>query len=228
MWERIFHSNSVPFAIAVTVVLLLLLVQVVQLLTGSLGLGDHDAEHDANGDIDGDGDHDFVDVVGDWLHFGSLPVTVILTLFVTGFGLVGLGIQFFTYNTFNPWLTALIAIPAGVLFARYPGQFLRKMLFNEHTRAVPSDSFVGNTAVITLGETRKGTPTQAKLVDDFGQSHYVLVEPFDELDTFGNGDSVILVERQGSKFLVVGNSTDALLKLSAGSSRVNSGTPIPE
>ena len=57
-----------------------------------------------------------------------------------------------------------------------------------------SEELVGRTAVIVIGIAKPHSPAQAKVKDQFGQMHYVLVEP--ELDVvFTQGQDVILTQR---------------------------------
>jgi hypothetical protein len=91
----------------------------------------------------------------------------------------------------------------------------RKVILKDETTAVSAESLVGHSAVITLGATRQGTPSQAKLKDKHGQTHYVLVEPLHADKAFQPGESVVLVERNGPKYLVIEDSVDALLSFGA-------------
>jgi hypothetical protein len=86
-------------------------------------------------------------------------------------------------------------------------------VFREDSTAVSHDSLVGLPATITLGATLRGTPSQAKLVDKFGQTHYVLVEPLRETDRFEAGETILLVQRDGHKYLAIENSADMLFSL---------------
>ena len=53
---------------------------------------------------------------------------------------------------------------------------------------------IGRTALIILGQAKINFPAQAKVKDQFGQMHYVMVEP-EQDETFQQGQSVILTQR---------------------------------
>ena len=53
-------------------------------------------------------------------------------------------------------------------------------------------------------------PAQAKLTDQHGLVHYVMVEPESEAAEFGQGTSILLIEQSGSNFIGVPNTSSAL------------------
>jgi Protein of unknown function (DUF1449) len=57
------------------------------------------------------------------------------------------------------------------------------------------------------GTARRGQPARAKVVDQFGQAHYVMVEPHDDDGVIAQGDTGLLVRREGSLFFVLPDST---------------------
>ncbi|MEL6964311.1 MAG: OB-fold-containig protein, partial [Pseudomonadota bacterium] len=72
-------------------------------------------------------------------------------------------------------------------------------------------SFVGRVATITLGSARLGQPAQAKLQDQHGQTHYVMVEPDRQDITFEQGSRVLLVARARGVFRAIKNKNNALI-----------------
>jgi hypothetical protein len=71
---------------------------------------------------------------------------------------------------------------------------ISKIIPKDETTAIHSDELIGRTAQIILGQAKQNSPAQAKVKDQFGQTHYVLVEP--ELDIiFYQGQDVILTQR---------------------------------
>jgi hypothetical protein len=75
----------------------------------------------------------------------------------------------------------------------------------DETEVVSENSFIGRVAVITLGEALRGKPAEAKLTDQFGQDHYLMVEPDQEIETFPQGTEVLIVRRQGAVFTGITN-----------------------
>lgn len=202
--EFLFAQQNIPFAVAVGVMLVFALIEVGGLLFGtsaSEGLDqalDVDAESDASA---GGGPLA-------WLHFGSIPTFIFITLCSMGFGLGGYLVQWAVASSTGRLLPLWVAIPIALvtmtIAVRVLGGLLKKNVLQEQSEAVNTEEFTGSLATITLGETRRGQPTQAKLKDRFGTTHYVLIEPLMPDATFRTGEEVLLVERHGAVFKVIG------------------------
>ncbi|RZF52219.1 DUF1449 family protein [Acinetobacter halotolerans] len=134
----------------------------------------------------------------EWLYLGKVPLLIWLIIFLTAYGLTGLIIQniFFllTEHYFSAWLIAPACLFLCMPIVRYSAAFVAKIIPKDETTAIHSDELIGLTAQIILGEAKPNSPAQAKVKDQFGQTHYVLVEP--ELDIiFYQGQDVILTQR---------------------------------
>ena len=90
-----------------------------------------------------------------------------------------------------------------MIFTALLGNKLSKVIPKEQSNAVTADSFINKTATITLGVSKKGRPSEARLTDEHGQIHYVTVEPLKDEAEFIKGDQVLLVEKKGSIFSVI-------------------------
>jgi len=150
-----------------------------------------------------------------WLRIGEVPAIMLLVIFLTAFGLIGLGLQSVALRTLGSLLPgSFAAIPAVLLgfpIVRLFGGILGKFMPKDETEAVAETSFIGRIAVITLGNASPGNPAEAKLRDKFGQTHYVMVEPDESDERFENGTQVVLVSQQGAIFKAVRNKSDALV-----------------
>lgn len=149
-----------------------------------------------------------------WLRIGEVPVLMLFIVFLTAFGLIGLGIQSGAERITGSLVSASLAtIPALLLSlptVRLFGGVLARIIPNDETDAVPEDSFIGRVAKITLGKAETGSPAQAKLKDEHGQTHYIMVEPDLQDDAFNAGSSVILVSRIGATFKAIANNKASL------------------
>ena len=67
-------------------------------------------------------------------------------------------------------------------------------------------------AQVVLGTAESGKPTQARLRDKHGRTHYVMVEPDQEGETFQAGEDLLLVRRAGSVFYAIRAPGGALLE----------------
>ena len=101
-----------------------------------------------------------------------------------------------------------VAAAGGALFLCLPGVrmfagILGKIMPKDETEAVGRGSFIGRTAVITLGTASHDNTAEARLNDKFGQSHYVRVEPDLSDQSFSQGEKVLLVRQDGARFFVI-------------------------
>jgi hypothetical protein len=151
-----------------------------------------------------------------WLYVGTVPVLMVFIVFLTIFGLIGLFAQHFLRAMLGAALPAIVAAPivavACLPVVRACTGGLARMLPRDETSAVDAATFVGRTAVITGGAARAGLPAQARLTDQFGTTHYVLVEPEDAEDTFPTGSLVLLLRQTGGgRFSAIANPNAALV-----------------
>ena len=73
-----------------------------------------------------------------------------------------------------------------------------------------TETLVGRVAVIVTGEAKSGSAAQARVRDEHGQTHYIMVEPDTESDVFAQGASVLLVRRAGATFFAIHNMSASL------------------
>lgn len=149
-----------------------------------------------------------------WLHVGRIPVLILLVLFLTAFGLIGYGIQSLLvaiFGVFFPgWMVAIVAIFVALPIVKTSGAVLEKMIPQDESSAISEEDYIGRIAFITLGNARKGYPAEAKLSDQYGQTHYLMVEPESDGIVFNQGEEVLLVARANSKFIAIKNNHTAL------------------
>lgn len=188
------------------------------------GMLDHGHDHDAgvdadghphiHGDIDGDGDIDFLDSALGWLGIGKAPISMLLLIFCWAFGSAGFIVQWIAFKATgslqSPGLASAIAIVPAIVLHCLLAVVVAKFTNRDDSTAVHSDSFIGKTATIVIGQTTRGKPTQAKLKDQHGQTHYLMVEPHREEDSLQAGEEVVVVARNGSLFEVMPNDIDII------------------
>lgn len=219
MLEFIAASENLPFTVAIAV---MLIIAVLEGITTILGAGISSVLETLLPDIDMDVDLDasgsqhatpMIRFLG-WLRVGQVPFLMLLVIFLTAFGLIGLGVQSLSTSVLTMLLPAGIAtLPALVLSipaVRMLGGLLNKVMPKDETEAVSGETFVGRVATLTLGSASKGNPAQAKLRDEHGHTHYVMVEPDEDSETFSQNDAVLLVKKQGVVFSAIRNEHAAL------------------
>ena len=197
--------HNLPFSLALA---LMALGAVLQLVAAGVGEAVHLAGGDAP-DLDAGElpDASFVGGALDWLGVGRLPLFMLLSLWCALFGLVGLTLQTqFVARTGAPLglpLAVALAFFASLPLLKIAGMVLRPLIPRDESEAISPDSFLGKQATIQLGVARRSHAAQAKLRDEFGTTHYVMVEPQHPDETFAAGATVVLVARREHTFLVV-------------------------
>ncbi|WP_326524854.1 YqiJ family protein [Sphingomonas sp.] len=190
MLEFLGAAPNVLFSAAI---LLTVLIGVVQLI----GLGDFDVGADA--DIDA--------APLAWLGVGRLPLLMLLVVYLAAFGLIGLVGQQLSADllgTLQPlWLAgpaaAVVALPVTGIAARLLGRVLPR----DHTTAIDIEDLIGRGAVIVTGRATPGSPARARAEDRHGQPHFVMVEPDNPGQSFEEGETVLLVRREGDAFRAI-------------------------
>lgn len=221
---------NTPFAVALGVMLVLSAIEIFGLVIGvgfssliDSVLPDFDFELDLDLDVDTAFDPEAdIDVpsmgpmahILGWLCLGKVPTLILLLIFLTAFGLSGLLVQSLAASVLSFYLpTSLALLPAlliGIISTRVFGKALAKIMPKEETDAISSDTFVGRIATVIRGEATVGTPAEAKLEDEHGLTHYLLVEPDVDDETFVQDDEVLIVQVYGSRALAIRNTHDVL------------------
>ncbi len=195
MFEFIVAPENLPFAVALLVMLLIGAVE-------ALGLGASAAHLDRDADVDGD-------LLG-WLGIGQVPLLMLLVVFLALFGIDGIASQQYAAQLqgapLPAWLASGAALVAALPVTSLCARGLARIMPGDETTAVSLDSLVGKRGTIVIGTARRGSPAQMRVRDDFGQSHYVMVEPHDEEHPFGEGDTVLLARRDGNIFIGLGEA----------------------
>ena len=173
-------------------------------------------------DIDADVDLDHSDItatgilskVFGWFRVGQAPFLIILIIFLTVFGLVGLILQAVCIKTtgflFPGLIASAIAFFISLPLVRFFTGILARIMPKDETEAVDEKSLIGRVAVITLGKATKNSPAQAKLKDKFSTTHYVMVEPDIDDEEFVQGDQVLIVRQTSAGYKAIHNSVSAL------------------
>ncbi|NNH87908.1 YqiJ family protein [Acinetobacter terrae] len=204
MWELITHPSNLIFSVCICLMLLLGILELILLLLGGGSQGfleqflPDDLSTAQHAEIGVDADQSIFTQVLDWLYLGRVPLFVWLIIFLTIYGLSGFIIQsifhHFTAHFFSAWIIAPACLFLSMPLVRYSAMIIARILPQDETTAIYSEELIGRTAVIILGEAKINSPAQAKVLDQFGQTHYVLVEP-EQNEIFTQGQSVVLTQR---------------------------------
>ncbi|MNZ16065.1 Inner membrane protein YqiJ [compost metagenome] len=204
MWELFTHPSNLIFSICLSLMFLLGLLELILLVLGggSQGLLDQFLPNDLGNtkdvDIALDADQGWLNALLDWLFIGRVPLLVWLIIFLTLYSLSGFILQSilqtWTGRYWSAWIMAPLCLVLSMPMIRYSAMLIAKFLPQDETTAIYSEELIGRTALIILGEAKVNSPAQARVQDQFGQTHYVLVEP--EIDLhFSQGQEVILTQK---------------------------------
>lgn len=134
----------------------------------------------------------------DWLYLGKIPVLVWLIIFLTVYALFGFTIQAifydFTQSYFPLWIIAPACLILCMPLVRLCCAVIAKILPRDESTAIKLEELIGRTAQIILGNAKLNYPAQAKVKDQFGQTHYILVEPETDI-TFQQGQYIVLTHK---------------------------------
>lgn len=233
MIEQFFAPENTPFAVALTIMILLGFIEGIGLVIG-LGVSDLldsflpeiDIDADIDADLDGSvADHGVeighVDQIGpftrmlSWLRVGRVPILVLAVIFLLSFGLGGLLLQLGASGILGgPLATWVAVIPAlffGFTSMNVLGGLAEKIIPRDETSAVSGDSFIGRVATITIGVAKRGSSAEARLRDQYQQAHYVMVEPDLDQEILSQGDEVLLVRKEAALYYAIANPNSALV-----------------
>lgn len=192
MFAQLLTPAYLPFAIAFVVMVGIGLIEAVGLGLGHAGL-DHDLGMDA--------EHGLLD----WLGLGGeLPILIWLTALLGCFTLVGIGVQqgaaALTGAPLAWPIAATVALVGGGLLNTVASRGLARVMPQYESTVVSTDDLVRRRGTILEGTARRGAPARAKVVDQHGQAHIVLVEPHDPAEALPAGTRALIVRREGALF----------------------------
>lgn len=217
MLDFITAGSNLPFTLAMAMMLLLATLELLGFLFGlSIG-GFMEGWFDFDvGEADGSElvTVSLVDKFMGWLHFGKVPVLILLAVFLVSFGIAGYLLQgtlWAVSGLLLPWWIAVpIVLPITLPCIRVFGGTLARILPKDETQSVSQSGLVGRMATVVLGTARQGSPAQAKVRDQHGQTHYVMLEPDEAGESFAAGDSVLLISHAGATYRAIRDNNPAL------------------
>lgn len=206
MWELFTHPSNIIFSISLSLMLMFAALECVLLFLGggSQGILEQFLPDDPQQpELNFEHDQSLFSKVFNWLYLGRLPLFIWLIIFLTTYGLSGLIIQgifeHFSGQLFNPWIISPACLFLCMPLVRYSAMFAEKILPKDETTAIHSEELVGRIATIILGDAKINSPAQAKVQDQHGQTHYVLVEP-EQDEILNQGQQVVLTQKTKNGF----------------------------
>ena len=200
MIDFLVAPELLPFSVALLVMVMIGIAEAVGLGAGAVHLHIH---------ADADGG----DLLG-WLGIGKVPLLVVLVVLLALFGLIGVAGQQLAAallgTPLSPWIAAPVAFVAALPLTGSCARALARILPGDETTAVDLNTLVGKRATITVGSARHGFAARAQVRDAFGQVHYVMLEPSDERQVIREGETALIIAREGELFIGLSEGGPAL------------------
>ncbi|WP_037307282.1 OB-fold-containig protein [Ruegeria halocynthiae] len=237
MFDFLLEGAVAPFTLALALLFGLLALELIALVLGGsllagegevdldmvdapdLDIGDLGLDINPNVDL---GDFELAEVETDvpetgaigplaWLGIGKIPFMIWLVVLLAGFGLSGMGLQLTLRDLLGfdlpSWMAAIPAGIFGLWFARGFGGVLARLLPKVETESVSERMLARRRGVITQGTATRGRPAEVRVMDRFGNTHYLRAEPLQDKDALNQGTEVLVLrDRRRDRFVLVGLS----------------------
>ncbi len=138
-----------------------------------------------------------------WFHLGRVPLLVLLIVALAAFAIAGIALQSLIGAYVPAYAPPLAALAIALTTLRRSGRLLARLFPNVNTSAVSEASFIGLTATVVGHLVTHSTAAEAKLTDEHGHTHYILVTAAQPQTTFKKGDVVIVNARVDHLFTVI-------------------------
>jgi len=171
-------------------------------------------ELDVDADLDSTAPEGIPAGPASWLGIGKVPTLIWIAAVLLGFGVTGVALQGFSTAIFGTTLHAsLIAVPAavaGIWFAKQFGTVFARLLPKTETSAMSKNHLGRRTGIVTQGTARRGSPTEVKITDRHGNTHYLRAEPLKDEDEISAGTKVLVLRHrieEGYRLVPLGPDT---------------------
>lgn len=168
--------------------------------TPAIGAGDADIDGPELGDTAApSGGPDGLSALLLWLGIGPAPLLIWIATFATGFGAIGYGVQAVSSGVTGvllpAWAPTLLALPGGLWLAKAVATRIARALPSVQSSATRARDLGGRRGVVTGAEGRVGRPTEVRVTDRHGQTHYLRAEPVDAAGRLAPGQDVVVLAR---------------------------------
>ena len=134
-----------------------------------------------------------------------------LTSLLACFLVVGIAIQQVASQVFgaplSPGIATIAAVAGALPINTFAANGLARILPGYESTAISKDELLRLRGTVQHGAARRGQPASAKVIDGFGQAHYVMVEPHDDSDVIQAGETALLVRRDGSLYYAMSDAS---------------------
>ncbi|WP_027555662.1 OB-fold-containig protein [Bradyrhizobium sp. Cp5.3] len=199
--EHVMAPEVRPFAIAAAMILIVGSVEIVSMLVGvslseMLG-GTVDFGHPSDSGV--------INAIS-WINVGGVPLLIFLLLLLGTFSITGFLIQDVARMVAGP-LPAMVASIAAVVVSiplvRAASGTIARVIPKDESYAVGLGDLVGRVGEVVIGPLDQGPPGRVSVADVHGNRHFVLAIAAPESAPLPQGTLVLLVDRDGTRFVAV-------------------------
>jgi len=209
MFDLLFSLEALPFSIALSLMLGLILLEASSVVLGSSLSSFFDnllppallqSAKQRPGET-----RSFGTLFLHWIHFGKISFLTVVVLFLASFGLIGLCLQQITLFSFHQilpsWVAALPAFLLTLPVMHFGGALLARFFPKADPCAANEDFLIGQRGIIVLAGTDKEDPGEAQIRDPKGRMHRVRVVPDNPQEVFEKGATIEILERIGTLYV---------------------------
>ena len=211
LWQVFLDPHNLFFSTCLTICLFITVLELAGLLIGgSNSWADNLLPDFLKNDIHidhVDGASGVFTTLSSWIYLGRTPFLIWLIIFIGGWGGTGLILQSLAADFFGHPLISIIAIPLAffinLFVVHYTCAVINPILPKDETTAINLNELIGFEAEIVIGTAKLNFPAEAKVKDQHGATHYIMVVPENDSE-YQQGQKVIISERiGGSDFKVI-------------------------
>lgn len=221
MLDFILADANTPFAIAIA---LMLIMGFFEGVGAVLGLSFGNLLDSLIPDVDANPDFEIADAGSNsalsrllgWLKVGKVPILMLLVIFLFAFGCLGYTLNLMAISLLGFMLPAIIAAPV-VFFAALPvtrvgASALEAIMPRDESSSISLDELIGREAFITLGRASSSHAAEARVKDQHGATHYIMVTAEEGYGPLLPGTPLLLVRRSQNQFVAITRTSSETIK----------------
>ncbi|TQF28875.1 OB-fold-containig protein [Bradyrhizobium sp. UNPA324] len=199
--EHVMAPEVRPFAIAAAMIVIVGSIEVVSMLVGaslSEMLGTHV-------DFGQPSDNGVINAIS-WINIGGVPLLVFLLLLLGAFSITGFLIQDVARMVAGPLPATLASVGAVVVsvpLVRAASRAIARVIPKDESYVVGLGDLVGRIGEVVIGPLDQGPPGKVSVADIHGNRHFVWAVAAPSSSPLPQGAIVLLVDRDGTRFVAV-------------------------
>jgi len=199
--EHVMMPEVRPFSIAAAMIVIVGSLEVISMLVGaslSEMLG-------TSIDFSHPSDNGVLNAIS-WINVGGVPLLIFLLLALGAFSITGFLIQDIARMVAGPLpatVASMGAVAVSVPLVRAASGAIARIIPKDETYVVGLGDLVGRVGEVVVGPLDQGPPGRVSVADVHGNRHFVLAVAAPSSSPLPQGTLVLLVDRDGTRFVAV-------------------------